>query len=170
MKIELRILVDENEMLSHIFLGCIPKDKLLKIKEQFVGKSGEEKDWQRESVKIPVEMKIGGVSVNPKEFFDSWKNQMGDLIAKKANKLLSEKMGSEKIRQLQGRLYEFEQVLDYLEKDVNWNVPNPLVSDEASLSSNEEELRNSLIDEIVAMYVPDGNPENWLNKIQALRK
>lgn len=29
--------------------------------------------------------------------------------------------------------------------------------------------RNKTIDEVIYWYVPDGNPELWLNKIQALR-
>lgn len=32
-----------------------------------------------------------------------------------------------------------------------------------------KELMDDLIDEIVKMYVPDGNPEIWLHKIQKLR-
>jgi hypothetical protein len=37
---------------------------------------------------------------------------------------------------------------------------------------NSEEVKilmDDLIDEIVKMYVPDGNPEIWLHKIQKLR-
>jgi hypothetical protein len=34
---------------------------------------------------------------------------------------------------------------------------------------NTSEITNNLIDKIVAMYVPDGNPENWLKKIIALK-
>jgi hypothetical protein len=62
MNIELKVLMSENEMLSHIFLGCIPHDKLLKIKEKYVG----ETDWKEKSTTLPVELKIAGVSVNPK--------------------------------------------------------------------------------------------------------
>ena len=32
-----------------------------------------------------------------------------------------------------------------------------------------KELMNDLLDEVIHMYVPDGNPEIWLNKIQKLR-
>lgn len=32
-----------------------------------------------------------------------------------------------------------------------------------------KDLMNDLIDEIVKMYVPDGNPEIWIHKIQKLR-
>lgn len=35
---------------------------------------------------------------------------------------------------------------------------------------NRNEITNNLIDKIVAMYVPDGNPEIWLKKIIALKK
>ena len=80
MKIEVRDLVSESEMLSHIFFGCIEVKDLEKIREKYIGKKGSEKDWKKDSVKIPVEMKVGGVSVNPKAFFDSWKDQMQRMI------------------------------------------------------------------------------------------
>lgn len=32
-----------------------------------------------------------------------------------------------------------------------------------------KDLMDDLMDEIVKMYVPDGNPEIWLHKIQKLR-
>ena len=35
MKIELKDLMSDSEMLSHIFLGCIPEDKLMKIKDLY---------------------------------------------------------------------------------------------------------------------------------------
>lgn len=123
MKIEVKDLMSENEMLSHIFLGCIPTEQLMKIKEQFIG----EKDWQKESVKIPVELKIGGISVNPKEFFDSWKDQMQRMILEKSQELIAEKLGSKKMRDLQDKLYEYEQVLKSWENDINWEVKNPLI-------------------------------------------
>ena len=115
--------MSDNEMLSHIFLGCIPREKLIEIKKQFIG----EKDWQKESVKIPVEMKIGNVSVNPKDFFDSWKNQMQRIISDKAKELVAEKLGSEKMRKMQNQLSDYEQVLESWESEINWEVENPLL-------------------------------------------
>ena len=129
MKIEVRQLMDENEMLSHIFLGCIQREKLIEIKEKFIGKEGQEKDWQKESVKMPVEMKIGGVSVNPKEFFDNWKEQMQRIVLEKAQELVAEKLGSKKMREMQDKLYQYEQVLESWEKEINWEVKNPLIED-----------------------------------------
>jgi len=129
MKIEVRQLMDDKEMLSHIFLGCIPREKLIEIKEKFIGTEGQEKDWQKESVKIPVEMKIGGVSVNPKEFFDNWKDQMQRIVLEKAQELVAEKLGSKKMREMQDKLYQYEQVLESWEKEINWEVKNPLIED-----------------------------------------
>lgn len=125
MKIELRVLMDENEMLSHIFLGCIPRKKLEQIRDNYVGVDEDAIDWQKESVKIPVEMKIAGVSVNPKEFFDSWKTQMQRLILEKAKELVSEKCGSIKIAEIQYKLSQYENIISCWEKDINWEVENP---------------------------------------------
>lgn len=127
MKIEVKDLMSENEMMSHIFFGCIPTEQLMKIKEQFIG----EKDWQKESVKIPVELKIGGISVNPKAFFDSWKDQMQRMILEKSQELVAEKLGSHKMREMQDKLYEYEQVLKSWESDINWEVKNPLIDEKA---------------------------------------
>lgn len=121
MKIEVRKLMDENEQLSHIFLGCIPREKLQEIKDKYIG----DKDWRKESVKIPVEMKIGGVSVNPKEFFDSWKSQMCKIITRNAKELVSEKLASTKLREIQDKIYEYEQIVKSWEDSINWEAKNP---------------------------------------------
>jgi len=122
MKIEVRELMSDSEMLSHIFLGCIDREDLLKIRETYIG----EKDWQKESVKIPVEMKIGGISVNPKGFFDTWKDQMQEIVLKKAKELVAENL-STKMYKLQDTLSEYEEVLRSWESDINWQVENPLI-------------------------------------------
>jgi len=123
MKIEVRDLMDKNEMLSHIFLGCIPHEKLMEIRDKFIS----EKDWKKESVTIPVEMTIGGVSVNPKEFFDTWKEQMSRIVLEKAQELVAEKIGSKRMRDMQNKLHEYEQVLEEWESEINWDIQNPFI-------------------------------------------
>jgi hypothetical protein len=127
MKIEVRELMDDEEMLSHIFLVCVPREKLIEIKEKYIGTDGNEIDWQKESVKIPVEMKIGGVPVNPKEFFNSWKEQMQGMILEQAKELVAQKLGSKNMRDMQDKLVEYEQVLESWENDINWDVKNPFI-------------------------------------------
>lgn len=143
MKIELRDLMDKREMLSHIFLGCIPKEKLIEIKEKYVGKSGEEKDWSKESVKIAVEMKIAGVSINPKNFFDNWKDQMQRIISERAQELVKDKLGSGKLQDMQYRLNEYEQILKSWESEINWKVKNPFIDDE---DEKTDEIENENVD------------------------
>ena len=123
MEIQVKDLMSENEMLSHIFFGCIPKEQIRDIRDRYVGKI----DWRKDSVTIPVEMSIGGVPVNPKEFFDSWKKQMNDLISERAKKLVEEKLGSQKMRDMQEKLYEFERILLSWESEINWESENPFV-------------------------------------------
>lgn len=120
MKIELKDLLDENEMLSHIFLECIPREKLQMIKDKYIG----EKDWQEESVKLPVEMKIAGVSLNPKQFFDNWKDQMQKIISKEATKLLAKKMESGKILHFIDTMNTMQEVLEDMAREINWDAPN----------------------------------------------
>ena len=123
MKIEVRELMSDNEMLSHIFLGCIPTEQVMEIKDKFIG----EKDWEKESVKIPVEMKIGGIAVNPKQFFDSWKDQMQRIVLDKAKEIVAEKLGSQKMIEMQNMLYQYEEILKSWESEINWDVKNPLL-------------------------------------------
>lgn len=120
MNIEVRELMNDNEMLSHIFLGCIPREQLESIRDKYVG----DIDWQKESVKIPVTMNIGGVDVNPKDFFDNWKSQMGRIIKDEASKMLSDKMGSEKMVELANKIIGLSEVIDSMESEINWEVPN----------------------------------------------
>jgi len=86
-----------------------------------------EKDWKKESVTIPVEMTIGGVSVNPKEFFDTWKEQMSRIVLEKAQELVAEKIGSKRMRDMQNKLHEYEQVLEEWESEINWDIQNPFI-------------------------------------------
>jgi len=123
MKLEVRELMDNNEMLSHVFLSCIPTDKIIDIREKYVAG----KDWQKESVKIPVEMKIGGVDVNPKEFFKNWQRQMTTMIEENATVLVAEKLGSTKMRDMIDKLTEYESILEDWESEINWEVENPLL-------------------------------------------
>ena len=127
MKIEVRELMDDKEMLSHIFLNCINREDIKIIKDKYVGTTGNEIDWRTESVKIPVEMKIGEISVNPKEFFKAWEDRMKGIVLKKAKELVSEKLGSQKMVEMQNKLYEYEEVLKSWESEINWDVENPLL-------------------------------------------
>ena len=123
MKVELRDLMDDNEMLSHIFLGCMKQEELREIRETYT----KDIDWKKESVKLLVEMTIAGISVNPKEFFETWKDQMQQIIVREAKKLVSAKLGSAKMSEMMNKISEYEQILESWESEINWDVKNPLI-------------------------------------------
>jgi len=125
MKVQVRDLVDNKQMLSHIFFECLSKEELIKIKEKYIGPDETAKDWRSESVTIPVDLKIGGISVNPKAFFDQWQNQMEAMILKAAKELVAEQIGSNKLRALQSRFQQLELILESFEEDINWETINP---------------------------------------------
>lgn len=119
---EVRDLMEDNEMMSHIFLGCMDRPTLMKIKESYM----DDIDWRKDSVKLPVEMKIAGYDVNPKEFFDTWRDQMNSMIKKEAHRLVSEKIKGSKIVDITSKLMEFEEIIDSWTSDINWEIDNPL--------------------------------------------
>lgn len=108
MEIEIRDLMDSNELLSHLFLGCIPREQLIEIKEKYIS---DGKDWRKESATIPVVMTIGGVSVNPKQFFDTMKSQMVDMIEKKANEIVAQQYLIGKINDIHDKLNEYHDII-----------------------------------------------------------
>jgi hypothetical protein len=40
---------------------------------------------------------------------------------------------------------------------------------EARIAETINDVKRDVIDKIISLYVPDGNPEVWLNKIKSLR-
>lgn len=125
MEIEVKELMNDNNSLSHIFIGCMSREEITAVRDKFVGVKGNAKDWRIESVTIPVEMTIGGIPVNPKEFFKSWENQMNRMISAKATHLLSEKVGSQKMQELTSRMQDLENILKEFESEITWEVENP---------------------------------------------
>jgi hypothetical protein len=40
---------------------------------------------------------------------------------------------------------------------------------ESRIAETINDVKRDVVDEIISLYVPDGNPEVWLNKIKSLR-
>mgnify|MGYP003405114168 FL=1 len=54
---------------------------------------------------------------------------MQEIVLTQAQELVAEKLGSQKMRDMQNKLNEYEQVLKSWEEDINWEVKNPLIAD-----------------------------------------
>ena len=59
---------------------------------------------------------------------------------------------------------------DYInDTDLDFDTEDNRAYYETRLSETINKARKDIIDEIIQMYVPDGSPETWLNKINKLR-
>lgn len=119
MKFTIKQLVDDKEMLSHIFLECIPHEQLMQIKDR----AG---DWEENKYAVEVKLNIGGFDVNPKKFFDKFYEQYKRICKEEADKMIKEKF-SGKLSNFQDKFYEMEQVVKSWEEEINWEVKNPLI-------------------------------------------
>lgn len=52
---------------------------------------------------------------------------MQRMILEKAQELVSEKLGSHKMQDMQSKLSEFQQILESWESEINWDIKNPLI-------------------------------------------
>jgi hypothetical protein len=59
---------------------------------------------------------------------------------------------------------------DYINKaDLDFYSEKTRSYYEARIAETINDVKRDVIDEIISFYVPDGNPEVWLNKIKSLR-
>jgi len=134
MKIEVREILRGNDVLSRLFYSCLTIDQMQMIRNE----NWKDKDWKTESCTIPVEMKIAGVDINPKAFFDNWNSQMNRLIADKASQLVKENYEekihiSKTLSEMQNKISDYQQIVDSWESEINWTVPNPMIDNNKKL-------------------------------------
>lgn len=115
------VLLDKDEILSHVFLECLGHEECEKIAAQVT-------DENREDFEVDIELKIAGKSVNPKKFFDVFANQYDRLLREEATKLVKEQL-SEKFRDISNNLIEMEEVVDNWAENINWQIDNPLIKE-----------------------------------------
>ena len=118
MEYTLEELLDRNEMMSHMFLSCMPHDELMQIKDKQGDLSNDEFD-------INIEMKVDGFSVNPKEFFSKFEREFDRHVEGKAREIVREKL-SGAMDDLAGKINEMTSVVGEWETEINWDVKNPL--------------------------------------------
>ncbi len=112
------VLKDDN-ILSHVFLNCLPADLCTKIADENKGKTREE----IESRDVDIELLINGHSVDPKKFFDLFHEQFDDMVKRCATKIVQEQV-SDKFAEISNKLDEYKNITEYWAKDINWEVNN----------------------------------------------
>lgn len=116
-------LLNEDCILSHLFMNCLSKANLEKIANKNNGKT----DAEIKASTVEIEVNIDGISVNPKAFFELFIEQHNDMLKKAAKKLIDAQL-SEKFRELSGKLSDFAEITENWSKDINWQFDeNPLI-------------------------------------------
>ena len=113
-------LLNDNNIMSHIFLTCLPQDLSVKI-------AGESSAMPREKIEkrtIEIALVIEGVSVNPKPFFNLFVDQYDDLVKKTATEIVKEQT-SEKLTEVSNKIFEINDIMNSFAVDINWEVDNP---------------------------------------------
>lgn len=125
MKFSVRQLIDEKEILSHLFLNCMTRENLKKIADRtVVTGEGSYSDLERNLVEI--EVIIDGVPVNPRKFFDMFDDQYEKMIERKATELIKEKLTG-KINSMIESLENANGILTCWANEITWDIKNPLL-------------------------------------------
>jgi len=127
MKYQLKDLLDQTNILSHIFLNCVTTEALEKIAEEGV-KLAEEGKTHKEIMErgVEIELTVNGKSINPKKFFDLFNDQHTDCVKRQATELVKEQL-SEKFSEISDKLEEYKKVTEQWAEDINWNTENLLL-------------------------------------------
>lgn len=114
MKYTIKELLDNNEIMSHLFLNCVPQEKLEEIAKR---------EGTIDSKKVNIEMKVDGNSINPREFFRIFIDQYDYMVKEAATKIVKEQT-SQAFKNITDRLYEYEQITNEWANDIDWQVDN----------------------------------------------
>jgi len=115
-----KVLLNDNNILSHVFLNCLPSGLAEKIAAE--NETMEKEDIEKREIEI--ELKIAGESVDPGKFFKRLENQYDELLKEAATHILKEQT-SEKFQEISYKLNEFEEIINSWAEEINWDVKNP---------------------------------------------
>lgn len=110
-------LLNKSDIMYHVFLNCINDEDAQKM----VNENKYLTDNEIENREIDIELKINGTEYNPRNFFSSIWEQYEKLIQKEVTKIIKNQT-SEKLRTIQSKLQEYEEICESLSNDINWNI------------------------------------------------
>lgn len=120
-------LLDDNNILSHVFLECLSAEQSKRIADKSLLMS--EKEIKKR--KIEVELIIDGESVNPKAFFDLFEKQYEEIVKKEATRLVKEQV-SEKFSDIADKIRAYEEITEEWADEINWKGDISLTKTKAS--------------------------------------
>lgn len=116
MEVKMKDLYSKSNVLYCVFI------KYLDEFDSFRDKDGNK--IEDTNAVINIELKIGGVSVNPENFFQDYLERTHDLIIKEAEELVSARCGSDRMNELIDSMKSIQEELSYMEQTIDWNKGN----------------------------------------------
>jgi len=114
-------LLNEDNILSHVFLNCIPKELSKKISDDS-DKLLEtlDKETFRKNREIDLTLTIEGIEVDCKKFFTILWEQYEELIKKEATKIIEEQT-SNTLYEFNNKLNELTNKIKNITENIKWN-------------------------------------------------
>lgn len=110
-------LLNDNDIMSHIFLECLPDDLSRRIADKSSAMPKEDIKKRR----IEIALVIDGESVNPKPFFKLFTDQYDSLVRKTATEIVKEQT-SEKLDEVSNKIFEINDIMNSFAESINWQV------------------------------------------------
>lgn len=114
-------LLNGNEIMSHVFLNCVDESA-----QEIVNKNEGLTTEEIENRDVEIELKIDGKECDPRKFFTLFWEQYERQIRKEATKIVKEQT-SDKFKEIQSKLQDFEEICNNWVEDINWLVPNQFI-------------------------------------------
>lgn len=109
-------LVSNNEIMSHLFLECVPSGTLKKIAE-------DAGDWEKNKYSVKIQLLVEGKPIDTRPFFKLFYDQYSNMVEKKAKQILAER-SVEKLEEVMNKVQEFSQMIQYCIDDIDYKVEN----------------------------------------------
>lgn len=120
MKLKHTEMLDNNDIMSHLFLETLAQHK--QLMHRLVAENNSMTKEERAERTYSVELFIEGESVDPRKFFEQFKNQYDAMVKAAALELFQEKM-----RGFMDKVDSVNTILESWAEEVNWDIENPFV-------------------------------------------
>lgn len=121
-------LLSESNILSHVFMECVPKKMLDKIADDTKKAMDADTNLTTEEVQenrvIEIKLFIEGEEVDLRKFFDTLWEQYETIVKKTATSMVQEQT-SDKLNEISDQIMQLRECADDLTKQINWEVENP---------------------------------------------
>lgn len=120
MKLKHTEMLDNNDIMSHLFLETLAQHK--QLMHRLVAENNSMTKEERAERTYSIELIIEGESVDPRKFFEGFNRQYEDMVKKAALDLFNEKM-----RGFMDKVDSVNTILESWAEEVNWDIENPFV-------------------------------------------